>query len=105
MYCDDFTLGEQLFATICFLHRPCNTINFALSIIGPAHSFDIARSISPSAGGGHFSFHDTVSYHSNRKSTTYKFGETSDKYIHISGKFSDNHTYKFANSNADKAHQ
>ena len=44
--------------------------------------------------GGNLSFQDTGWCHSNRKSTTHKSGEISQKYTHISGEFSENHTHK-----------
>ena len=45
-------------------------------------------------GGGNLSFQDTGLCHSNRKSTTHKSGEISQKYTHKSGEFSENHTHK-----------
>ena len=38
-------------------------------------------------GGGKLSFQDTGLCHSNRKSTTHKSGEISQKYTHKSGEF------------------
>ena len=38
-------------------------------------------------GGGNLSFQDTGLCHSNRKSTTHKSGEISQKYTHKSGEF------------------
>ena len=38
-------------------------------------------------GGGNSSFHDTGLCHSNRKSTTHKSGEISQKYTHKAGEF------------------
>ena len=53
--------------------------------------------------GGNLSFQDTGLCHSNRKSTTHKSGEISQKYTHKSGEFSENHTHK--SGNAKTAHQ
>ena len=33
IFCSDFILGEQIFCNNFLLHRPCNIINFALSLI------------------------------------------------------------------------
>ena len=55
------------------------------------------------ARGGNLSFQDTGLCHSNRKSTTHKSGEISQKYTHKSGEFSENHTHKYGN--AKTAHQ
>ena len=43
-------------------------------------------SLWPGGGGGNLSFQDTGLCHSNRKSTTHKSGEISQKYTHKSGK-------------------
>ena len=53
--------------------------------------------------GGNLSFQDAGLCHSNRKSTTHKSGEISQKYTHKSGVFSENHTHK--SGNAKTAHQ
>ena len=45
---------------------------------------------SSEGGGGNLSFQDTGLCHSNRKSTTHKCGEISQKYTHKSGRISQN---------------
>ena len=41
----------------------------------------------PTGGGGDLSFQDTRLCHSNRKGTTHKSGDISQKYTHKSGEF------------------
>ena len=53
-------------------------------------------------GGGYLSFQVTWLCHSNRKSTTHKSGEISQKFTQKSGKFSENHAHKSRND--EKAH-
>ena len=64
--------------------------------------------------GGNLSFQDTGLCHSNRKSTTHKSGEISQKYTHKSGEISQKYTHKSGefmknhthkSGNAKTAHQ
>ena len=57
----------------------------------------------PGGGEGNLNFQDTGLCHSNRKSTTHKSGEISQKYTHKSGEFAEKHTHK--SGNAKTVHQ
>ena len=52
---------------------------------------DVVVALGP---GGNLSFQDTGLCHSNRKSTTHKSGEISQKYTHKSGEISQKYTHK-----------
>ena len=70
--------------------KKCEMTSFCMTSL----HVDLFETAKSRGGGGNLSFQDTGLCHSNRKSTTNKSGELSQKYTHKSGEISQKYTPK-----------